>query len=257
LEGCIGSEVQITRPEPATLQVAELVEHEQRMVARTSEVAVVGRTLLLAMGRTLGAVHVENDAVGRLSCMHTVDPDAGQVAERGEIRLARQPLGLEPAHLAGRGRRPVHALAADDGAHHRIAGEPLGIVDVFVAGEPAVDRLAQQARQMVADVPATPPLAKHRGRQRGQAEDVVQLAVCEQTAIGRDPGTVELELDAAVEGDPKRLARFTRRVRHPRLAPPVLSLSHTYRNRLVVSANWQPIQEIPRPRERLDQRAVG
>src|SRR4051812_49793575 len=35
--------------------------------------------------------------------------------------------------LAGRCRRLVKALAADDGANHRIAGESLGIVDVFVA----------------------------------------------------------------------------------------------------------------------------
>ena len=156
--------------------------------------------------------------------MHPVDPGAGQVRERREVRLARQPLGLEAAHLAGRGRRSVHALAADDGAHHRIAGEPLGIVDVFVAGEPAVDRLAQQTRQMVPDVPATPPLAECRGGHRGQAEGVVQLAVGEQAAVRGDPRTVELELDAAVEGDPKRLLRFTRRVRHPRPAPPPLSL---------------------------------
>ena len=48
----------------------------------------------------------------------------------------------------------------------------------------------------------------------GQAEDVVQLAVREQTPIRGDPGTVKLELDAAVEGDPKRPVRFTRCVRH-------------------------------------------
>jgi hypothetical protein len=47
-------------------------------------------------------------------------------------------------------------------AHHRIAGEPLGIVDVFVLGEAAVDGLAQQAEQPVADVHSTPTLGKSR-----------------------------------------------------------------------------------------------
>ena len=112
---------------------------------------------------------------------------------------------------------------ADDGAHRRIAGEPLGIVDVFVAGEAAVDRLAQQAQQMVADVLATTTLAEGRCGHRGQVEHIVQLAVGEQSAVGGDPRTVELELDAAVEGDPKRPVRFTRRVRHPRPAPSPLS----------------------------------
>jgi hypothetical protein len=45
---------------------------------------------------------------------------------------------------------------------------------------------------------------------------VVQLAVGEQAGIGGDPGTPELDLDPAVEGDPeRRLFDFTRRVRHP------------------------------------------
>ena len=156
--------------------------------------------------------------------MHPVDPGAGQVRERRQVRLGRKPLGLETAHLAGRGRRPVHALAADDGAHHRIAGQPLGIVNVFVAGKPAIDRLAQQTRQMVPDVPAAPPLAECRGGHRGQAKGVVQLAIGEQAAVRSDPCTVEFELDPAVEGNPKRLVRFTPRVRHSRPNLPPLSL---------------------------------
>ena len=214
------------------------------MVTGAAEVAVPGRALLLAMGRALGAVHVEDDAVWRSPHMHPVDPGAGQVRERREVRLACQPLGLEAAHLAGRGRRSVHTLAADDGAHHRIAGEPLGIVDVFVAGEPAVDRLAQQPRQMVPDVPAAPPLAECRSAHRGQAKRVVQLAIGEQAAVRSDPGTVELELDPAVEGNPKRLVRFTGRVRHSGPTPPVPSLWETYRNWLAVSAKWYSIREI-------------
>ena len=78
---------------------------------------------------------------GRRSCTRSIQaPDRSVSAAR--LASRRQPLGLEAAHLAGRGRRSVDTLPADDGAHRRIAGEPLGIVDVFVAGEPAVDRLA-------------------------------------------------------------------------------------------------------------------
>jgi hypothetical protein len=69
----------------------------------------------------------------------------------------------------------------------------------------------------VPDVLATPALGDSRHGHRGQAEGVVQLAVGEQAAIRGDPGAVELELEAAVEGDPQGFFRFTRRVRH--LAP--------------------------------------
>jgi hypothetical protein len=155
--------------------------------------------------------------------VHPVDPGAGQVRERREVGFGRKPLGLETAHLAGRGRRTVEPLAAHDGAHGRVAREPLGVVDVLVAGEPAVDRLPQEAEQPMADVRPAPTFGKGRGGHRGQAKGVVQLAVGEQAAVGGDPGPVELELEPAVEGEPQRLLRFTRRVRH--LAP-VRSLLH-------------------------------
>ena len=56
-------------------QIAELVEHEKRMVARAAEVTVVGRVLLVAMGRADAAVHVEDDGPRRLAVVHPVDPD--------------------------------------------------------------------------------------------------------------------------------------------------------------------------------------
>ena len=160
---------------------------------------------------------------GRRSCTRSIQvPDRS--ASAAEVGLGREPLGLEAAHLAGRGRRPVEPLPADDGAHRRIAGEPLGVVDVLVAGEPAVDRLPQQAEQPVADVLPAPAFGEGRRGRRGQAEGVVQLAVGEQAAVGGDPGAVELELEAAVEGDPQGLFRFTRRVRHPAPVRPLLCL---------------------------------
>jgi hypothetical protein len=70
---------------------------------------------------------------------------------------------------------------------------------------------------------AAPPLAESCHSHVSQAEGIIQLAVGEQAAVRSDPRTVELELDPAVEGNPKRLVRFTRRVRHPRPAPPALS----------------------------------
>jgi len=67
----------------------------------------------------------------------------------------------------------------------------------------------------VSDVPPASALGNGRGGHGGEAEGIVQLAIREQAGVGRDPGAVEFELEAAVEGDPQGLFRFTRRVRHP------------------------------------------
>jgi hypothetical protein len=147
--------------------------------------------------------------------VHPVDPPARERGKSCKVGLGGQPLGLEPAHLAGGGRRSANAFPPYDGAHGRVAGEPLGIVHVLVASEPAVDRLPQQAEQPVPSVLPTPAFGKSRHAHRGQIEGIVQLAIREQAGVGGDLRPVELELEAAVESDPERLFRFTRRVRHP------------------------------------------
>jgi len=48
-----------------------------------------------------------------------------------------------------------------------------------------------------------------------QAERAIRLAAGRQSGVGGDSATVERELQAAVEIEPKRpVNRFTRRVRH-------------------------------------------
>ncbi len=43
--------------------------------------------------------------------------------------------------------------------------------------------------------------------------EVPELAVCQQTGVGRDPASVKFQLQATVETDPQmRLSGFTRRV---------------------------------------------
>ena len=59
-----------------------------------------------------------------------------------------------------------------------------------------------------------------RDRDVGEPEGPIEFAVGEQAAVGRDPGTVELELDPTVEGSPqRRLFGFTRLVSHDPPAP--------------------------------------
>jgi hypothetical protein len=46
--------VDVTRPQCASLDVAELVEHKQRMIAGAGEVAVIGAAFLLAVEKLWG-----------------------------------------------------------------------------------------------------------------------------------------------------------------------------------------------------------
>ncbi len=65
-----------------------------------------------------------------------------------------QHIGLEARHLAGRSRPPVGSASAYHVTHHRINAQSLRVVDIFVPGQTAVDRLAQQRRHAVLNVAA-------------------------------------------------------------------------------------------------------
>jgi hypothetical protein len=82
-------------------QIAELIEHEQRMIAGASEVAVVGGAFLITVGWADTRIHVEHDCPRRLAGMNAVDPMPGEVGERDEVLTTREPLRLEAPHLAG------------------------------------------------------------------------------------------------------------------------------------------------------------
>ncbi len=84
-----------------------------------------------------------------------------------------------------------------------------------MSGQAPKHRLAQQARQQVARVLATPQVRQRRPAQIGQAESLVQLAVGQEPSVRRDLAAVEFEPQAPVEIDPQRHPfRFTQRGRH-------------------------------------------
>ena len=60
--------------------------------------------------------------------MNSVDPSAGQVGQRGQVVIRRQPLGLQTPHLADRYGPPVETLANHDGPHD---GSLLGQIDIY------------------------------------------------------------------------------------------------------------------------------
>ena len=95
----------------------------------------------------------------------------------GKVLFRCQPLRFEAPHLTGRGGTTIKALAVDDGSHRRVERQSLGIVDILVSGQAAIDRLPQQARQQVARILAAPQVRQRRATEVGQAENIVQLAV--------------------------------------------------------------------------------
>jgi hypothetical protein len=73
----------------AAFQIAELVEEEQRMIAGAGVMAVPDAHLLLAVRRADARIHVEHDASGRATAMHSVDPLPGKIEERRKVPFRR------------------------------------------------------------------------------------------------------------------------------------------------------------------------
>ena len=132
----------VARTQKATLQVTELVEAEERVIAGAAEVPVVSRSLLIAMGRAHRAIHVEDDDLRLLAIMNPVYPESREVGQNRQVLIRRKPLRLEAPHLTGRGRTTIKALAVHDGSHHRVARQSLRIVHVLVSGQTSKHRLA-------------------------------------------------------------------------------------------------------------------
>jgi hypothetical protein len=209
--------VHVARTQRTPLQIAKLVEHEQRVITIAPEMPVVGAAFLFAVGRAFARIHVEHDDPRLTPLVHRVDPLARQISEGGEVRRTGQPFGLEAPHLAGRGCPTHRCAAADYPTHRRIAAQPLGVVHVLVTGQPTEYRLPQQPDQQMPSVPAGARLGQSLAAACGQSEDIIQLAIRQQSAIGGDGRTTEPKHQAAVEIEPQRaLIRFTRRVRHRR-----------------------------------------
>jgi hypothetical protein len=139
-----------------SLQVAELVEQKQGMVAGAAEVAVVGRALLVAIGRADARIQVENHLLRRAAVVNPVDPKPVQIGQGGDVVVGRQKLGLEAAHLAGQSSLLGDGSAADNPPHSRIMPEAIGVIYVLVAAEPPEGGLTEQADHPVLSVPSGP-----------------------------------------------------------------------------------------------------
>jgi hypothetical protein len=156
-----------------------------------------------------------------------VGPAAGEIGRRGKVLGSGQHGGLEPTDGARRGSTAFDRPATDELTHHRVAAQPVRVVDALVASEAREQRLAQEPGKVVSAVPADTRIGKATRGKIGKPEGVVQLSVQEQSAVGADRGTAERRLDRAVELEPQGPRfLFTHRVRCRHAAPSSLTRCH-------------------------------
>src|SRR3954447_19323822 len=79
------SAVDVAGPQHTPFDIAELIEHEQRMITGAAEMPVIGAAFLLAVGRALARIHVEYDGLRPSSPPHFVDPPTGQISHRSKV----------------------------------------------------------------------------------------------------------------------------------------------------------------------------
>src|SRR5262249_9090515 len=78
--------------------------------------------------------------------------------------------------------RSARVVAADDPAHRRIMAQTFGVVHILVPGEATKYRLSEQPGQCVPTILASARIGQHITRHHGQADCVVEFAICHNPA---------------------------------------------------------------------------
>jgi hypothetical protein len=157
--------------------------------------------LLVAVGLAHRTVHVQ-DELGELAvAVGLVDPLPGEIHQMLEVLCAGECIRLEACHLTGGGCRLILGPTPDHDPHRGIEAKTLGIIDIFIAGQTAVDRLAKESQQAVLGVlPRAGVNQAARGR-ASQSESVVEFTIGKESGITGNGRAVELQLDLTVEID--------------------------------------------------------
>ena len=125
-------------------QHAKLVEQKVGVVAGAIEMSIPGGPFLIAVGWADRAVHVQHDELQAVVIMKPVDPLQVKIGQRLAVLGQGQRLGLEPPHLGSRSCLRIDSPAANNQTHDRIEGQPIGVDDILVSGQPPDHRLPEQ-----------------------------------------------------------------------------------------------------------------
>ena len=191
---------------------------KQRVVTDQLEMPVVGAAFLLPMHRAFAGIHVEHDAVGSVAGLGLADQVAVHRHQPDEVAFMRQQLGLEPVQRGGERRAPVPPLWRTHQAERRVGGESYRVVQVFVARQAAVDRLAQEVRQPALRVQPLAGVTQVLGDDGVQTEACIQLTYQNQAGVGGDARPLKRDLQKTVEGELKWRGFFLTHRRPPILA---------------------------------------
>ena len=102
--------------------------------------------------------------------------------------------------------------------------QPVRIIHILIPRQAPEYRLAELSNQGMASVRAGAGVRQHLSSGLAQTKGIVEFAAGQQTTIGRDLRSVELQLETAVERQPKiNTLRFTRRRFHSRYPLPTVS----------------------------------
>lgn len=72
-----------------------MLEQKQGVVTGATEVAVVGRGFLVAVGRADAGVHIENHHLWRAAVVDPIDPSPEQVGKGSDVVIGGQKLSLK------------------------------------------------------------------------------------------------------------------------------------------------------------------
>jgi hypothetical protein len=77
--------------------------------------------------------------------------------------------------------------------------EPLGVVDILIGRDAAVDGLAEQIGERKLGVLPAPRITQVLGDQLAKAQPLIQFAHQNETTVRGDPRSLEIDLKGCVE----------------------------------------------------------
>ena len=94
--------------------------------------------------------------------------------------------------------------AANHVSHGGVDAQPLGVVDIFITGQSAVDRLTEQRYKAMLLVLAKARILQVVCTRLGQCQRLVEFSVRKQPGVGGDSAANKPQLQTAIEMDPQR-----------------------------------------------------
>ena len=122
--------------------------------------------------------------------------------QTSKVFSLRQQFGLERLQARGQCRSALQDLLGADEPEGRVLGEPLGVVDILVARQPAVYRLPHEVGQRQLRV-LSARVGQVPFHEFAEAQPFIQLPHQEQAAVGSYSRALEVNLQPAIERELK------------------------------------------------------